>query len=148
MVRDDGLGPAALARSAHTFLHPPMVAGIVASAVGDELVISHPGEARVEVALTASSGPVLFLAGHALFKRVLWGHLPASHLAGVAALIALMPAEFVALAVAAAAVTVVVAVASWESLRRGPRASLGITRQARFFPPFSGLDQILTLDLP
>ncbi|GII27735.1 membrane protein [Planotetraspora mira] len=112
--------PGRLARSAYTFLHLPMVAGIVVSAVGDELVISHPGETGVEVTLTVLGGPALFLAGHALFKRVLWGRFPASHLAGLAALIALAPAGLVVppLAVAAAAMAVVIAVALWDSVGR------------------------------
>jgi low temperature requirement protein LtrA len=113
--------PGRLARSAYTFLHLPMVAGIVVSAVGDELVISHPGgHTGPEVTLTVLSGPALFLAGHALFRRVLWGRFPASHLAGLPVLAALAPLGLVAppLVLATAAAVTVVAVATWESVSR------------------------------
>ena len=33
-----------LARDAYTYLHIPMIAGIIVTAVGDELVIAHPSE--------------------------------------------------------------------------------------------------------
>ena len=37
--------PGGLARDAYTYLHLPIVAGVIAVAVADELLIAHPGAA-------------------------------------------------------------------------------------------------------
>src|SRR5689334_2676747 len=48
-----------LARSAYTYLHMPIVAGIILSAVADEIVLKHPeGHTDLKTALTAIGGPV------------------------------------------------------------------------------------------
>ena len=61
--------PGALARDAYTYLHLPIVAGIILAAVGDELMILHPGEALTRAgALVVLGGPLLFLAGETLFR--------------------------------------------------------------------------------
>ena len=61
--------PGRLARDAYTYLHLPIVAGVIAVAVADELLIAHPGEpfetAGVAMVL---GGPALFLLGETLFR--------------------------------------------------------------------------------
>jgi low temperature requirement protein LtrA len=58
-----------LARDAYTYLHIPMIAGIIVTAVGDELVIAHPGEGLTGPELAAVvGGPVLYLLGHVGFR--------------------------------------------------------------------------------
>ena len=53
-----------IGRDIYTYLHLPIVAGIVLVAVGDELVIAHPTDALHDGgALVALGGPALFLAG-------------------------------------------------------------------------------------
>jgi low temperature requirement protein LtrA len=53
-----------IGRDIYTYLHLPIVAGIVLVAVGDELVIAHPPDAlHGSGALVALGGPALFLAG-------------------------------------------------------------------------------------
>ena len=53
-----------IGRDIYTYLHLPIVAGIVLVAVGDELVIAHPTDALHDSgALVALGGPALFLAG-------------------------------------------------------------------------------------
>jgi low temperature requirement protein LtrA len=53
-----------IGRDIYTYLHLPIVAGIVLVAVGDELVIAHPTDALQDSgALVALGGPALFLAG-------------------------------------------------------------------------------------
>jgi low temperature requirement protein LtrA len=82
--------PGRLARSAYTYFHLPMVAGIIAVAAADELTVAHPGDhgTPASVALTLG-GTMLFVAGHALFKRAMFkalgdhGRLPGSDGAGV-----------------------------------------------------------------
>ena len=53
-----------IGRDIYTYLHLPIVAGIVLVAVGDELVIAHPIDALHDAgALVALGGPALFLGG-------------------------------------------------------------------------------------
>jgi low temperature requirement protein LtrA len=53
-----------IGRDIYTYLHLPIVGGIVLVAVGDELVIAHPTDAlRDSGALVALGAPALFLAG-------------------------------------------------------------------------------------
>ncbi len=84
--------PGRLGRSAYTYFHLPMIAGIVLSAVGDETVVAHPdhelGWTRATLAL---GGPALFLAGHALYKWSLTNRVPVSRSVAAAALVALVP---------------------------------------------------------
>jgi low temperature requirement protein LtrA len=63
-----------LARDAYTYLHVVFVAGIILSAVGDELVIAHPTEILppYEVA-TVAAGPAVYLFAHTLFAYRLTG---------------------------------------------------------------------------
>lgn len=110
--------PGRLGRSAYTYFHLPMVAGIIVAAVADELTIAHPDAAgTVSTTAVILGGPALYLAGHALFKRALSGRLSRSHVVAVAALAALIPVGLLAplLATGIAATAVVVAVAAWDT---------------------------------
>src|SRR3979490_880685 len=79
--------PGRLARLAYTYLHMPIVAGILLSAVADELVLQHPaGHSDLNTVLSAIGGPLLFLLGTILFKHTIRGWLQLSHGAGIAAL--------------------------------------------------------------
>src|SRR5215218_3280306 len=66
--------PGRLGRSAYTYFHIPMVAGIIAIAAADELTVAHPGEhgTLASVALTLG-GTALFLAGHTFFEWAMFG---------------------------------------------------------------------------
>src|SRR5437764_1159864 len=82
--------PGRLARLAYTYLHMPIVAGIIVSAVADELVLKHPfGDSGPETVLSGIGGPLLFLLGTILFKHTIRGFLQLSHGAGIIALAAL-----------------------------------------------------------
>jgi low temperature requirement protein LtrA len=53
-----------IGRDIYTYLHLPIIAGIVLVAVGDELVIAHPTDDLSDAgALVALGGPALFLGG-------------------------------------------------------------------------------------
>jgi low temperature requirement protein LtrA len=53
-----------IGRDIYTYLHLPIIAGIVLVAVGDELVIAHPTDVLSDAgALVAFGGPALFLGG-------------------------------------------------------------------------------------
>jgi low temperature requirement protein LtrA len=122
-----------LARDAYTYLHVLLVAGVILAAVGDELVIAHPGDrlsARELVAV--AGGPALYLLGHALFRLRLAGSIAWKRLAGavgcgVAGLLgAVAPGLVVAALVVAALVGVISAeqVAAWRRRRRGEPSPL------------------------
>ncbi|MFL5735306.1 MAG: low temperature requirement protein A [Chloroflexia bacterium] len=88
--------PGRLGRSAYTYFHLPMVAGIIVTAVGDDLIIAHPMEATsASTAAVILGGPALFLAGHALFKRAVFNHVTMARPAAVLALIVLAPVSLV-----------------------------------------------------
>jgi low temperature requirement protein LtrA len=112
--------PGRVARSAYTYFHLPMIAGIIAVAAADELTVAHPGEhgTLASVALTLG-GTMLFLAGHALFKWAVFGVLSWPRVVAIAALIALIPVGFKVSALALSGVSglvVVGLVAVWDTL--------------------------------
>ena len=78
-----------LARDAYTYLHVMFVAGIILSAVGDELVIAHPTEIlpSYEVAAVAA-GPAVYLLAHILFGYRLTGVVYKTKLFGTLACVA------------------------------------------------------------
>ncbi|HET9602574.1 MAG TPA: low temperature requirement protein A, partial [Acidimicrobiales bacterium] len=58
-----------VARDAYTYLHVLMIAGVIVSAVGDELVIAHPEEHLHGAELAAvAAGPAIYLLAHVLFR--------------------------------------------------------------------------------
>jgi low temperature requirement protein LtrA len=108
-----------LARSAYTYLHMPIVAGIILSAVADELVLKHPtGLSDLKTAISAIGGPLLFLVGTILFKQNIRGFLQLSHGVGIVGLtvLALFARELSPLALSVAITTLLIVVAVWESL--------------------------------
>ncbi len=108
-----------VARSAYTYLHMPIVAGIILSAVADEVVLKHPtGHADLKTALTAIGGPLVFLFGTILFKHNIRGFLQLSHGVGIIALAALawFARELSPLMLSALTTAIMIVVAVWESL--------------------------------
>ncbi len=66
--------PGGMARLGYTYLHLPIIAGIVIVAVSDELVLAHPyGPTDAKTAATLIGGPILFIFGNLLFKRATAG---------------------------------------------------------------------------
>jgi low temperature requirement protein LtrA len=110
--------PGRLARIAYTYIHILIVAGIVVTAVGDELVLSHPaGRTDLKTALSVLGGPALYLLGNILFKRVMTARPALSHMAGLAMPALLIPAvpALSPLTLCAASTLVLVIVAGWET---------------------------------
>jgi low temperature requirement protein LtrA len=118
--------PGRIARNAYTYLHMPIVAGIVLSAVADTLVLKGPaGHADLRTALTAIGGPLLFLVGTILFKRDIRGWLQLSHGAGIVALavLAVFARDLSPLMLSVLTTAILVVVAAWESISlRGSEA--------------------------
>ena len=72
-----------LARDAYTYLHVVIVAGILLTAVGDELVIAHPTQELQHPQLAAVvSGPALYLLAHVALRLRMTGTVSGTQLAG------------------------------------------------------------------
>jgi low temperature requirement protein LtrA len=114
--------PGRLARSGYTYLHIPIVAGIIVAAVADELTLHHPGgHTDLKTAIVVLGGPALYLAGNSLFKWLSAPWAPLSHTVGLGLLaVLILTVPFVpplALSAGATAVLILVAVWEWVSLR-------------------------------
>jgi low temperature requirement protein LtrA len=84
--------PGQVGRDAYTYLHLPIVAGILLTAVGDELVIAHPGdELGTAGALVTLGGPALYLLGVVAFGARVGRHQPWTRTAGAVVLLAAVP---------------------------------------------------------
>ena len=119
--------PGRLARAGYTFMHLPIVAGIIVVAVGDELVLHHPGgHVELPALCVLIGGPALYLIGNALFKRLSAPNLPLSHLVGLGLLALMVPSSLyltpLALSAATNAILILVAVWEWRSLSRHAEA--------------------------
>jgi low temperature requirement protein LtrA len=63
-----------LARDAYTYLHVVIAAGIIVTAVGDELAIAHPEHTLPDAEVAAiAAGPALYLIALVLFRRRMAG---------------------------------------------------------------------------
>ena len=75
-----------IGRNAYTYVHIPIVAGIIVLAVADEQVLVHPtGHSEPFLVAALLAGGVLFIGGNMIFKRLtseqtFW---PLSHLVGL-----------------------------------------------------------------
>ena len=110
-----------LARNAYTYLHMPIVAGIVVGAVADEIALAHPLDPQGPgFVLAACGGPALFLAGNLAFKWMTANRPapPLSHGVGLALLIGIGVGAWTqgwsALTVLSLATGALIATAAWE----------------------------------
>ncbi|MEO7654905.1 MAG: low temperature requirement protein A, partial [Sphingomicrobium sp.] len=110
-----------IARNAYTYCHLPIVAGIVVTAVADEMLMKHPtGHASAAFLWSLLGGSALFLGGSMVFKRVIGGTrlYPLSHVVGLTLLafasVWAVLAEPTPLAVGAVGVAILFLVTIWE----------------------------------
>jgi low temperature requirement protein LtrA len=111
---------APLARDAYSYLHFPMIAGIVLLALGLKETLAATGEPLETVpAIALCGGPTLYLLGHVGFRLRVLGRLSSHRLLASIALLALVPLALEADALGAlAAVSVVLAVLiAYEAIR-------------------------------
>jgi low temperature requirement protein LtrA len=104
--------PGRLGRNAYTYLHIPIVAGILLTAVGDELLVAHPGHHLGDAgALVTLAGPALYLLGLFGFGALVGRRQNRTQLAVAALLLAAVPlaAGVSALCVAAVEAAILVA---------------------------------------
>jgi low temperature requirement protein LtrA len=115
--------PDRLARSA-AVTHPIMLAGIVATAVGDEVVIAHPLQnTRPAWVAVILGGPALFLAGRAAFEHTVLASISWDRPIGVLVLSALTPPMLLVppLVATIAATAVLAAIAVTDAARTPSR---------------------------
>ena len=115
--------PGRVGRDAYTYLHLPIVAGILLTAVGDELVIAHPSdELGTAGALVALGGPALYLIGLVAFGARVGRRQPWTRTAAAVVLAAYVPlgAEARGLLVAGLATALLIALLVSDQLRLAP----------------------------
>ena len=117
-----------LARDGYTYLHVVLVAGVILTAVGDELVIAHPLDVLPahELAVVVA-GPAVYLLGHVLFRLRMAGSLSWKRLLGALACISLaaLGPFLPALALAALIICVLIAVILAEHVAVARRRAQG-----------------------
>lgn len=106
-----------LARDAYTYLHLPIIAGVILAAVGDDVLLKAPhaslGAASTLVTL---AGPIVYLSGTLAFRARMIGRVGIKRPVAIALLIALGLAAPLAsaLALAAGVAAVLVGLVAWE----------------------------------
>jgi low temperature requirement protein LtrA len=111
--------PGRLARLAYTYLHMPIVAGIILAAVANDLVLTHSSDhSDPRTVASAIGGPLLFLVGTILFKHTIRGFLQLSHSAGIIALaiLAWFAGDLSPLTLSLLTTAIMIVVAAWESI--------------------------------
>jgi low temperature requirement protein LtrA len=114
--------PGRLARDAYTYLQLPIVAGIIATAVGNDLLIAEPHDALHGVGLAMMlGGPALFLLGESLFRWRMTGttNVAPVAVAGILVLLGLVGGQLSALLVSVIVAALLSALAAWELRLRG-----------------------------
>ena len=79
--------PGRLARNAFHWIHPLIIGGIILNAAADEVILQdRTRHIESKFGWLILGGAALFLAGHAIFKSILWRRTPVSRLIGIAVL--------------------------------------------------------------
>jgi low temperature requirement protein LtrA len=118
LIGAQGQERAALARDSYSYLHLPMVAGIVLVALGVKKTLAHVGDPLGVVPVAALCGGVaLYLFGHNAFRLRDVGSVSIPRLAATAISLALIPAavRMPSLITLAAMATLLVALAAYET---------------------------------
>ena len=118
LARAQGDAQAALARDAYSYLHMPMVAGIILVALGLKKSLAHPGDPLgVIPSLALAGGAALYFAAHVAFRRRILGSWsrPRALVVVVLAAAAFAGPRVPALASLALVGAICVALAIWET---------------------------------
>jgi len=120
LVRTTGVAQARLARDAYSYLHLPMVGGIVFFAFALETTLQHPGRTLDTLpAVAMCTGAALYLLAQVAFLLRTTGRIFRRRTIGAAALVALVPAALALPALAALGVVGAVCsfVVAYEAIR-------------------------------
>ncbi|MHB1872556.1 MAG: low temperature requirement protein A [Steroidobacteraceae bacterium] len=114
------------------YIHVILIAAIIAAAVGGEVVLARPFGAPAGVQAAAlAAGPSLYLLGSAIYKRVVYGVIPLSHVLAAGVLVLLAPAagQVNLISLAALGTAVLLVVSYWETrMGRCPAAPVPAVR--------------------
>lgn len=78
------------------YVHVVLVAGIIATAVGNDLVLADPlVQPSVAQVAMLIAGPAIYLLGSGVYKAVVYGGMAAWHIGGALMLLVLVPAAFI-----------------------------------------------------
>ena len=111
--------PGAIARRVYTYCPIIVVAGIVVTAVGDELALAHPlGATTMATTAVLLGGPLLFLLGTSLSILAIWGRIAWPRVAGIGLLAAaaVVSPLLQPLVLTLVSTVVLVLAAIWESV--------------------------------
>jgi low temperature requirement protein LtrA len=120
--------PGRLARNAFHWIHPVIVGGIIVEAAAGERLFKDPtGRGDSTFGWLLLGGIALFLAGHALFKAVVWRRPSWPRLGGIIALgvVAILTPHVARLTLAICSVAVIVGVAIIDRVTHPIVASVG-----------------------
>jgi low temperature requirement protein LtrA len=109
--------PGRLARDAYTYLHLPIVAGIIMVAVADDLLIEHPSNTlRAAGIVMMVGGPAVYLLGETLFRLRMIGSVSPKRITGVVALgvVAAIGTQLPAVALSGTVAAVLAVLGLWE----------------------------------
>ena len=109
--------PGRLARDAYTYLHLPIVVGIIMVAVADRLLIAEPNRALTAGGIIMSvGGPAVYLLGESSVRLRMISSISPQRLLAVAALglLGYLGRDLSALALSAAVAATMVTLAVWE----------------------------------
>jgi low temperature requirement protein LtrA len=109
--------PGRIARDAYTYLHIPIVAGIILTAVADEILIVDPGHRLSLAGVTVMlGGPLLYLLGEAMFRWRMIRKISIKRLTAIGALALLAVPAIIssAIVLAGGVATVLIGLAIWE----------------------------------
>ena len=118
LIRAQGHERATLARDSYSYLHLPMVTGIVLVALGVKKTLAHVGDPLGTIPAVALCGGVaLYLLGHNAFRLRDVGSVSVPRLAATAVSLALIPAavQLPALLTLTMMSTLLVALAAYET---------------------------------
>jgi low temperature requirement protein LtrA len=114
----DSDDPGRLARTAYTYAHLPLIAGVILTASGDELVLAHPGGVLTPaMGALLLGGPALFLAGALWFRHSVFGVIAVPRATGLVLLLAAAVAApwLTPLSLSAVTSAILVLVGGWET---------------------------------
>jgi low temperature requirement protein LtrA len=103
------------------YVHVVLLAGVIVTAVGNDLFIAHPdGHIEAKYVAVLIGGPALYLIGNGLYKRAIYGRFPLSHVIGLALLALTVPFAWLTdlLMVGALDTLILIATAAWETVSR------------------------------
>lgn len=103
------------------YTHVIIVAGVIITAVGNELAIAHPaGHIDTKSLAVLIGGPMVYLFGNGIYKTVVYRLFPFSHAIGLAALTILIPFAYFTdqLMVSGLTTVILIVAATQESVSR------------------------------